>query len=89
MLKKLIFLLIFYPVFIFSQEKLNNLTIPVNIPVNSPLGNIDFQKLNPENLSFGIQISPAIGWMNVINNDLQTDGATLNFGLGGIGRAHV
>jgi hypothetical protein len=37
---------------------------------------------NPENLSFGFNISPTISWLNVNHNDLHTDGATLTAQLG-------
>jgi hypothetical protein len=37
---------------------------------------------NPENLSFGFNISPTISWLNVNHNDLHTDGATLTGQLG-------
>lgn len=33
--------------------------------------------VNPENFSFGFNISPMISWLNVSHHDLQTDGATL------------
>lgn len=44
---------------------------------NSVLQGIKFS-----NVSFGVKISPVISWLSVQNNDLQTDGATLKYGLG-------
>jgi len=37
---------------------------------------------NPENLSFGFNVSPSISWLNVTHNDLKTDGATLTGQIG-------
>ena len=33
-------------------------------------------------LSIGIKVSPAIGWIDVLHNDLTADGATMKFGAG-------
>jgi len=41
------------------------------------------------NLSFGIKLSPSINWIRAVNNDVQSDGATLKFGIGGVVAYHL
>jgi hypothetical protein len=44
------------------------------------LGNsIDFSKVQ-----FGIKITPAISWINVIHDDMVAEGATMKFGVGAV-----
>ncbi|HEY6913742.1 MAG TPA: porin family protein [Paludibacter sp.] len=40
---------------------------------------IDFSKI-----SFGLKISPTVSWINVVNTDMQADGAALKLGVGGV-----
>ncbi|HET7733652.1 MAG TPA: porin family protein [Paludibacter sp.] len=40
---------------------------------------IDFSKM-----SFGLKISPTVSWINVVNTNMQADGAALKFGVGGV-----
>lgn len=49
---------------------------------NSPIQNLDLTKINLEQLKFGLKVSPAISWMNIIHNDAFAGGAALKFGLG-------
>lgn len=35
-------------------------------------------------IQFGIKVSPAVSWLDVSDNDLQAEGATLKFSIGGI-----
>jgi len=35
-------------------------------------------------MSFGLKVSPAISWVNVVNTDMQADGAALKMGVGGV-----
>lgn len=39
---------------------------------------------NIQGIQIGIKIIPSIDWLNVINNDLHADGATLGFGYGAV-----
>ena len=41
------------------------------------------------NLSFGFKLSPSISWIRAIHNDVQSDGAALKFGMGGIVAYHL
>ena len=72
-----------------TNKSAANIDIPINIPANFPVNSIDFQKLNMENFSFGFQLMPSVNWINVIHNDIQTDGAALKFGVGGIAEYEV
>lgn len=38
--------------------------------------------LKASNFSFGVSLNPAISWLNIEHDDLQTDGATINGGVG-------
>lgn len=40
--------------------------------------------LDLSKMSFGLKVSPAISWINVVNTDMQADGATLKLGVGGV-----
>jgi hypothetical protein len=35
-------------------------------------------------MSFGLKISPTVSWIDVVNADMQADGAALKFGVGGV-----
>jgi hypothetical protein len=84
MLKKIAtFLFCIVPSFIFAQSNADKLNIPINIPDSSFIIN-NIKKINPENISYGFQISPSISWLDVTHDDLQTDGAALNFRIGGV-----
>lgn len=50
------------------------------------VGNFDEQgsSLDFSKMSFGLKISPAVSWINVVNTDMQADGAALKFGVGGV-----
>ena len=43
---------------------------------------VDFSKINFEDVSFGVRISPSVSWLKVNHNDAQADGATLKYGVG-------
>jgi hypothetical protein len=49
-------------------------------------GNMEEQgsSLDLSKISFGLKISPAISWINVVNTDMQADGAALKLGVGGV-----
>lgn len=47
--------------------------------LDEPRSSLDFSKM-----SFGLKISPAVSWINVVNADMQADGAALKFGVGGV-----
>lgn len=57
----------------------------VNIP-NQPF---DLSKINFDNVKFGVKISPNISWLSINHDDLQTDGATLKYGLGVVAQYEV
>lgn len=61
----------------------SNLLAQQNYDVNrdfEALGNsIDFSKVQ-----FGIKITPAIAWLNVVHNDMTAEGATMKFGIGAV-----
>jgi len=40
-------------------------------------------------ISFGVKLSPSINWIRAVNDDVQSDGATLKFGVGGIVAYHL
>jgi hypothetical protein len=42
-------------------------------------GSLDLSKI-----SFGLKISPTVSWVNVVNSDMQADGAALKFGIGAL-----
>ena len=44
-------------------------------------GNLEQQEnlLDLSKMSFGFKISPTVSWIEVVNNDMQADGAALNF----------
>ena len=39
---------------------------------------------NEEGIQIGIKIIPSVDWLNVVNNDLHADGATLGIGYGAV-----
>lgn len=49
-------------------------------------GNLEQQEnlLDLSKMSFGFKISPTVSWIEVVNNDMQADGAALNFEVGGV-----
>lgn len=40
--------------------------------------------LDLSKMSFGLKVSPTISWINVVNTDMQADGAALKLGVGGV-----
>lgn len=50
-----------------------------NREVKQPISNTNVPKIQ-----FGIKLSPSIAWIEAIHNDVQSEGATLKFGIGGI-----
>jgi len=49
-------------------------------------GNLEQQEnlLDLSKMSFGFKISPTVSWIDVVNNNMKADGASLKFGIGGI-----
>ncbi len=49
-------------------------------------GNLEEQgsSLDFSKMSFGLKVTPSISWINVINSDMQPDGAALKLGVGGV-----
>jgi len=72
----LIFIAIFITGYSLSQE-----VLPANrdevIKTIQKLGMENISKINPENLSFGVSLSPSISWLTTNNVELYTDGATI------------
>lgn len=65
-----------------SMHKLVVLTVIVvfsSLQIQAQNESDDYSKFR-----WGILASPVISWLNVTNNDLQADGATLNFNFGAI-----
>jgi len=40
-------------------------------------------------VSFGVKLSPSINWIRVVNDDVQSDGATFRLGIGGVVAYHL
>lgn len=40
-------------------------------------------------ISFGVKLSPSINWIRAVNDDVQSDGATLKFGVGAVVAYHL
>jgi hypothetical protein len=40
--------------------------------------------LDLSKISFGLKVSPTVSWIDVVNTDMQSDGATLKIGVGGV-----
>ena len=78
-MKKIILLLVLFVFALKLNSQINN------YPQQSiDFSKIDFSFLNFEQFTFGLKLSPSINWLKVNHNDLQADGATLKFGIGGI-----
>lgn len=73
----------FFPVLVGAQSNADKLNIPINLPDSSLVMNT-INKINPENITYGFQIIPTIGWMDIKHDDLLADGASLNFRIGGV-----
>jgi len=56
---------------------------------DNPLSQIDISKLNMEQFSFGVRITPAIAWLNTKHNDLEADGATMKIGAGIVAKYEI
>lgn len=54
-------------------------TYDVNGELRQVASSLDLSKM-----SFGFKVSPTISWINVVNTDVQADGAGLKFGVGGV-----
>lgn len=54
-------------------------TYDVNDNINRLANSIDMTKFQ-----FGLKISPAITWINAEHNDVQSEGASMKFGIGGV-----
>lgn len=50
-----------------------------NQNVDEFTNSIDFSKVQ-----FGIKITPAIAWLNVVHNNMTAEGATMKFGIGAV-----
>lgn len=76
--------LLFACCFIFSTTAFAQLS--ENVTNNSSSGiekkDRSTNDLKSSNFSFGVSLNPTISWLNVGHDDLQTDGATINGGVG-------
>lgn len=78
-MKKIITVLILFLFVIKLNSQVNNYPQqPIDI------SKIDFSFLKIEQFTFGIKLSPSINWLKVNHNDMQAEGATLKFGVGGV-----
>ncbi len=74
MIKKTLFLLLLAANLNMSAQQT---TYDLNESRRRMSNNMDLSKIQ-----FGFKITPAIGWIDVVHNDLQADGAALKFGVG-------
>lgn len=56
---------------------------------DNPLSQIDLSKINMEQFSFGVRITPAIAWLYTKHNDLEADGATMKIGAGIVAKYEI
>lgn len=66
-----------YLLLIISSNLLAQQDYDVNQNVDRFVNSIDSSKVQ-----FGIKITPAIAWLNVVHNDMTAEGATMKFGIG-------
>lgn len=64
---------------IISSNLLAQENYDINQNVDRFVNSIDFSKVQ-----FGIKITPAIAWLNVVHNDMTAEGATMKFGIGAV-----
>lgn len=53
------------------------------------ISKVDISKLNMDLFSFGVRLTPSIGWLHVNHHDMQAGGASLKFSVGGIAEYSV
>ncbi len=71
--------IIAYFMLILSSNLLAQQTYDSNQNMNRVVSSIDFSRVQ-----FGIKITPAISWIDVVHNDMQAEGATMKFGVGAV-----
>lgn len=69
-----LFILLFSGVHLFAQT---------NVQVNDSIKETKNVKMHNK-ITFGVKLSPSVSWIAVVNNDAHSDGAALNYGVGGI-----